>query len=597
MKTNIFRSMFTTAACVALLAFAACSSDDDPKAPEASISVNPSSLILESTDVSATFTLTCNQAWKISTTETWITRISPSSGTEGASNVVITIETKINEDDLRSGKLVIECGSKTQDMTVSQAGSGGAPVLGQVFLMKATLTEDEMGFNLLSDPGFEDHATETIDYKSPWWILASKRSSDAHTGSYSAQQNFVDPENLGFQTFAARPQTDYEITAWFKSNKATENPDVYLGIRKSIEGRPVLLDVNKGPGIGDSWKQESVQFNSAEYPLLEAFAFEFTKDGYTISWDDVCVKRPGDTQKSYKLTALQKVGSLYDGLDGAVTSSDGCTVWDAGNGKTMIAFGQNIGRGDRTVRQNALAVSSDNDPSNGLTAGFAGQDGKPVEMLAPAGGTEKGVIPTAGVAVGERQWVHYMSVKDKQLAEDMWTVNHSGLAYSDDNGATWVRSDVKWDANSNFVQAALLRDNGYVYMYGAPAGRISEGEQYVKLARAAEAEMATQGGWKYWNGSDWAADASAAVPLVYAGTLGELSVIKNQTTGRYLMIYSSIKRDAIVIRDSAAPEGEWSGEKIVYVDAADEILSAPSFLPVSAEGNTVYFLMSSAWGE
>lgn len=147
------------------------------------------------------------------------------------------------------------------------------------------------------------------------------------------------------------------------------------------------------------------------------------------------------------------------------------------------------------------------------------------------------------------------------------------------------------------MQAALLRDNGYVYMYGAPAGRISEGEQYVKLARAAEAEMATQGGWKYWDGSNWAADASAAVPLVYAGTLGELSVIKNQTSGRYLMIYSSIKRDAIVIRDAAAPEGEWSGEKIVYVDADDEILSAPSFLPVSAEGNTVYFLMSSAWGE
>lgn len=232
MKTNIFRSMFTTAACVALLAFAACSSDDDPKAPEASISVNPSSLILESTDVSATFTLTCNQAWKISTTETWITRISPSSGTEGASNVVITIETKINEDDLRSGKLVIECGSKTQDMTVSQAGSGGAPVLGQVFLMKATLTEDEMGFNLLSDPGFEDHATETIDYKSPWWILASKRSSDAHTGSYSAQQNFVDPENLGFQTFAARPQT---ITRSRPGSRATKRRKIPTSIWASVK--------------------------------------------------------------------------------------------------------------------------------------------------------------------------------------------------------------------------------------------------------------------------------------------------------------------------------------------------------------------------
>ena len=76
-----------------------------------------------------------------------------------------------------------------------------------------------------------------------------------------------------------------------------------------------------------------------------------------------------------------------------------------------------------------------------------------------------------------------------------------------------------------------------------------------------------------------------------------MSVIKNRTTGRYLMTYSSIKRDAIVIRDAAVPEGEWSGEKIVCVDDADEILSAPSFLPISAEGNTVYFLMSSAWGK
>lgn len=112
MKTNIFRSMFISAACLVLLAFAACSRDDNPKTPEALISINPSSLILESTDVSATFTLTCNQAWNISTTETWITQISPSSGTEGASNVVITIETEVNENDLRSGKLVIECGSK-----------------------------------------------------------------------------------------------------------------------------------------------------------------------------------------------------------------------------------------------------------------------------------------------------------------------------------------------------------------------------------------------------------------------------------------------------------------------------------------------------
>lgn len=600
MKTTFSRSAITAILTgAALSAFVACGNDggSDEQRSEAKITVNPTSLILEAEDESATFKLSCDRAWSITTNDAWITAINPSSDTEGAADLVITITTTVNDGELRPGKLLIECGGKPREVPVSQASGGNAAVLGQTFLMKATLVEDEMGFNLLSDPGFEDYGDQTIDYKSPWWILASKRSPDAHTGHFSAQQNFVEPENLGFQTFAARPGTDYEITAWFKSNMAAENPDIYMGIRKSIEGRPVLIDVNKGPGISNSWKMETVAFNTAECPLLEAFAFEFTKDGCSIAWDDICVKRPNDSQKSYKLSDIRKIGSICDGLNGAITSADGCTAWNAGNGKTMLAFGQNIGSGEVRTRSNALAVSTDTNLDDGITASFPGEGGKASEIVAPAGGSETAVVPTAGVHIGARQWIHYMSVRDKQFAEDLWTVNHSGLVYSDDNGATWNRSDVKWDAAGDFVQVAFLHDNGYVYMYGSSVGRIREGEQFVKLARAAESDMQTQSGWKYWNGSTWAANASDAVPLVYAGTLGELSVIKNTTTGRYLMIYSSIKRGAVVIRDAAAPEGDWSGEKIVLTDTEGEVLSAPSFLPVSAEGNTIYFLISSAWGK
>jgi hypothetical protein len=155
---------------------------------------------------------------------------------------------------------------------------------------------------------------------------------------------------------------------------------------------------------------------------------------------------------------------------------------------------------------------------------------------------------------------------------------------------------VNWGAESNFAQVAFLRDNGYVYMYGSTAGRIVEGEQYMKLARVAENEMGNASSWTYWNGSSWVADESAAVAIIYVGTLGEISVIKN-ANGRYLMMYSTIKRDAIVVRDAASPEGDWSGEKIVLVDDEDEVLYAPTMLPVSAIGNDIYFLMSSAWGE
>lgn len=563
---------------------------------EASVTVNPSSIILESDETSASFILTCSDAWYITSDSDWIISVEPDSGETPANNLEIKVSAETNTGTVRTGMLTITCGENGFELPVSQAGVSSTTVLGQTYLMKASLVEDEMGFNMLSDPGFEDHGDETIDYKSPWWVLAAKRTDEAHSGKYAAQQNFVEAENIGFQTFAARPHTDYVITAWFKSNQASENPDTYLGIRRSIEGRPVLLDNNKGPGITDSWSQQSLEFNSDVEPLLEAFSFIFPKDGYTITWDDICVKRAGDTQPSYKLDNIQNLGSIFNSSDGKITSADGCTAWLADDGKMMIAFGMNVGNGSANVRYNALAISDDLNLEDGLDLTFVEKDGIPAEILSVSE-EEFESIPTAGVSIGQTQWIHYMDIKDKQFASDLWEVNKCGLAYSQDNGQTWTRSDVSWDGAGNFVEVAFLKDNGYVYMYGSSAGRTSTGEQYVRIARVPETEIGTQASWTYWDGTDWNSDVSSAVPIVYSGTLGELSVIKNSATGRYLMIYFSIKRDAVVIRDAAAPEGDWSGEKLVVVDSDDEQLYAPAFIPVSTDGNTVYFLLSSAWGK
>ena len=587
------RTLFYTA--LMSLAFAvSCEKSSEQEVTKAEIKVSPATLILDATQTETSFRLTASKAWTITCSADWITAIEPSEG-EAVTDQQIKITTTINEANLRSAQLVISCPDASATVSVSQGTSANKTVLGKTYLMKAALTEDERGFNMLSDPGFEDHADHTIDYKTPWWILGSTRVKDPHTGDYAARLNGSITENLGFQTVCARPYTDYVVSAWFKSNLDEGNPDTYLGMRKNIEGRPVLKDENKGGSFSTTWSQSSTYFNTGDCAEVEAFAFSFAKDGYVIQWDDVTLTRPDDTQKSYLLTSVEKVGSLSDMFGGSITSFDGCTAWDGGNGKTMIAFGQNVGEAEFDPKANALAISTDSNLADGLEATVVSTDGKVNEIL-PLSGTEKGVIPTAGINVGNRQWIHFQSVKSKVFASDMWEIFSSGLAYSDDDGTTWTRSDVSWNAGSAFAQVAFLRDNGYVYMYGSTAGRIVEGEQFVKIARVAENEMGTSSAWTYWNGSEWVADEAAAVSIIYAGTLGEISVIKN-ANGRYLMMYSSIKRDAVVIRDAASPEGDWSGEKIVMVDSADEVLYAPTFLPISANGNDIYFLMSSAWGE
>lgn len=587
------------AACASLLSLViACEPETKPgeneKPADVSLSVNPTTLILDADQTSCSFKLNASEAWSIDSDAEWITAITPSNG-EAGTDLAINVTVVANDGNLRSGKITVTCGSKTATVTVSQATAANKAVFGQVYLMKASLIEDARGFNMLSDPSFEDHATQAIDYKSPWWILGSDRVTDPHTGDYAARLKGSITENLGFQTVCAKPYTDYEVSAWFKSNKDAENPDTYLGMRIGIGDRPVLKDENKGGSFSTSWSQSTTAFNTGNNPIVEAFAFSFAKDEYVIQWDDVVLKRPGDEQKSYMLTSVEKLGSLSAAMNGTITSFDGCTAWDGGDGKTMVAFGQNVGDAEFATKANALAYTTDTNIADGLDFEVVSNDGKVQEILPLAAG-EKGIVPTAGVNAGGKQWIHFQSINTKEFGSDMWTIKSSGLAYSEDGGKTWTRSNVNWGAESNFAQVAFLRDNGYVYMYGSTAGRIVEGEQYMKLARVAENEMGNASSWTYWNGSSWVADESAAVAIIYVGTLGEISVIKN-ANGRYLMMYSTIKRDAIVVRDAASPEGDWSGEKIVLVDDEDEVLYAPTMLPVSAIGNDIYFLMSSAWGE
>lgn len=258
-------------------------------------------------------------------------------------------------------------------------------------------------------------------------------------------------------------------------------------------------------------------------------------------------------------------------------------------GTVYMIFGDTFGPRGRHHRCNALAwLDAESEPERGLRiAGMrANWRGRASEILpASRWKGEVTVIPTNGISVAGRMWLHYMSVR-KWGAPGRWKLNHSGLAYSGDDGRTWTRDGANvWSGDSNFGQGCFARDGGYVYLFGIPGGRFGG----VKLARASEGEFGRE--WRYWTGEGWSLGESEAAQIV-PPTVGELSVIHHSYYDRWLTMYLNESSRAIVLRESQEVTGPWSAESVVA--SADDYpqLYAPYMTPCWNDGPAIYFTMS-----
>jgi len=259
-----------------------------------------------------------------------------------------------------------------------------------------------------------------------------------------------------------------------------------------------------------------------------------------------------------------------------VIGTDLGIMWESGKGQVMVAFGDTYGKGwggdgggPRTAdwRCNVLARSSDRNPDDGLSFDTMIQSvpGRAKQLLdcKQISRDEDTVIPTAGVTVGRRHYVHYMSVNNWG-PPGSWFTNYSGIAYSDDDGENWIKdrnarwlNDPTW--NNRFQMAAFVRNGGHVYVFGTPNGRF--GNAY--LARVPENNILNKTAYQYWDGAAWQTNNdAAAVPIVIA-PVAELSVQFNSHFGRWIMTYFDERRAAIILRDSPSLTGQWTGQKIL----------------------------------
>ncbi|MGP4079227.1 DUF4185 domain-containing protein [Pseudalkalibacillus sp. R45] len=294
-----------------------------------------------------------------------------------------------------------------------------------------------------------------------------------------------------------------------------------------------------------------------------------------------------------------------------VRATDLGIIWDATTDpdqkKVMLAFGDTYddgwggfgGGGDPDGwRGNVLAISSDQDLSDGLSFSSMiteeGNDNYAKEIIHSehdtSGDGDFTAIPTAGVTVGDKHFIHYMQIKNWG-ANGRWNTNFSEIAYSDDEGQTWTKSGVKWPEGSKFTQAAYVKKDGYVYMFGTPAGRFD----HAYLAKVPEEDLLVKEEYEYWNGSDWTKnDESAAVAVVDA-PVSELSVQYNSYYDKWIMLYLNENRYAMVMRSSSSLTEGWSAETEVATGEEFPGLYGGFIHPWSNDGKDLYFVMSE-WG-
>ena len=466
--------------------------------------------------------------------------------------------------------------------------------LSNITLMKATFAADE--FNMISEPGFELFPDEAIDYRSLWYFegaykepsLVSKHTQ-AHNGQVALKLENPNDGNwcdACLQSIALKKGKDYTFSCFGQASWTGMN--AFTGVR--LEGGPIY-DGQAGDWNPDVWTEFTKEFNSGDYTQGNVFCGAWGYPGVWVALDDFRLVPTGTTQTSTKLDACLATGTVSNASFTDISFAGKAVIWAGPNNTVSMALADVSAGGKHYA--NAFALSNDMNPDDGfyIAQVSPGSDGI-VPILEPSGDGETACVPTAGVTVNGKQYIHYYSFKSPDPEDsDAWTANFSGLLSSADGGKSWTREiRGRWSGAGHFVQAAFYLSDRYLYMFGSDAGR-STPKIYVARIKS-DGDIATAANWTYWDGTDWVAgDPESAAAITY-GNASEMCVTYNAAHKRYIMVYRSGTTGGLVYRDAGSPEGDWSGEKLLALDNANlGGWFSPSVYPYSS-GDNMYFIVS-----
>ncbi|ORI18977.1 carbohydrate-binding protein [Rhodococcus sp. 1163] len=282
-------------------------------------------------------------------------------------------------------------------------------------------------------------------------------------------------------------------------------------------------------------------------------------------------------------------------------------MWESAPGQIATAFGDSVGKGFHPPggqgpdwRSNVLAFSTDTDLSDGVTYDSMVQDSRchAAELLSSRklDNVEITTIPTSGFALGDRQYMSYMSIRTWNSIPGTWWTNYGGIAYSDDGGSTWTKDPyAQWDnifGVSKFQVTSMVPQGDYVYMFGTPNTRLGD----VGVARVPKDQVLNKSAYQYWSEGNWTpVGGYTAASTIVAAPAAELSVRYDDARQRWQMTYLDTAKTAITLRESDSPQGAWSdGAPMVSVADYPELYGG--FMHPWSTGTDLYFNIST-WSD
>ncbi|TKG62019.1 DUF4185 domain-containing protein [Prauserella endophytica] len=287
-----------------------------------------------------------------------------------------------------------------------------------------------------------------------------------------------------------------------------------------------------------------------------------------------------------------------------IVATDLGIMWDGGDGRVFVLFGDTYGEGwcgngagpgTADWRRNVLAFSTSTDLASGLALDGVVErgGGGACQVIPSGGGKEVTVIPNGGIAVGGRQYVHYMSVR-RWGPPGTWRTNHAGIAVSADGGRTWDKPrSARWGnlrGGNRFQIGAFTRSEDHVHLFGTTNGRHDD----AYLARVEPSGLLDTGAYEYWDGEGWSGRERAAAP-VFAGPVGEMSVGYHSGLGCWLMMHLDESRKGIVLRSAERLTGPWTHGEVVVSGQEYPAVYGGYLHPWSLDGPDLYYLVSQ-WG-
>ncbi len=240
--------------------------------------------------------------------------------------------------------------------------------------------------------------------------------------------------------------------------------------------------------------------------------------------------------------------------------------------KTYFLFGDAFADQAEKNGRDPIAVSTDTDPSDGLSLEFMTDDqGKWQPITIPDLDQGAFAVPSGGFGLNDSLYVYHTS--DSSLN----SMNLSVLAKSSDGGKTF--SKVYDMSRQHFINISPTlvtnkdwsglpsKDGQGLLLFGSGRYRQSN----VRLAWQPAGTVEDKNTLQYFAGLDknqkpqWTDEESKAEPMFLQSCVGELSVSYNQYLQKWLMTYNCLQPwRGIHLRTADKPWGPWSEPQLLY---------------------------------